>query len=217
MIMHFFATNIPYYTVHIFRQARTIVIWVTAAGYLFEHSCAYTCDCDHQSLDTLVRGKELELEQAAEAYRNLQWLKQQSEEKERNTSREKDAIISQLQAALQTRSQETQVRHTHSCMLLSSWLLIAIFAKTSPCRQTCTTCFPKYNRLLDTDFPGCRLLCGHVRVCARVCGWVTGFDSPARCPSSGWSQRSCRGAESSAGAERETLPGTAVRPQPPVQ
>ncbi|XP_070831104.1 myomegalin-like isoform X8 [Chaetodon trifascialis] len=60
------------------------------------------------SLDALVRGKELELEQAAEAYRNLQWLKQQSEEKERNTLREKDNIISQLQAALQTRSQETQ-------------------------------------------------------------------------------------------------------------
>ncbi|TNM97762.1 hypothetical protein fugu_014008 [Takifugu bimaculatus] len=60
------------------------------------------------SLEALVRGKELELEQAAEAYRNLQWLKQQTEEKERNTQREKDIIISQLQSALQTRSQETQ-------------------------------------------------------------------------------------------------------------
>ncbi|XP_030016824.1 myomegalin-like isoform X3 [Sphaeramia orbicularis] len=60
------------------------------------------------SLDALVRSKELELEQAAEAYRNIQWLKQQSEEKERNTLREKDAIISQLQAALQAHSQETQ-------------------------------------------------------------------------------------------------------------
>ncbi|XP_077955092.1 myomegalin isoform X3 [Gasterosteus aculeatus] len=60
------------------------------------------------SLDALVRGKELELEQAAEAYRNLQWLKQQSEEKERNTLREKEAIISQLQAALQTHSLEAQ-------------------------------------------------------------------------------------------------------------
>ncbi|CAB1443016.1 unnamed protein product, partial [Pleuronectes platessa] len=60
------------------------------------------------SLDGLVRGKELELEQAAEAYRNLQWLKQQSEEKERNTLREKETIINQLQAALQSRSQEAQ-------------------------------------------------------------------------------------------------------------
>uniref|UniRef100_A0A3Q1G324 Uncharacterized protein n=1 Tax=Acanthochromis polyacanthus TaxID=80966 RepID=A0A3Q1G324_9TELE len=60
------------------------------------------------SLDGLGRSKELELEQAAEAYRNLQWLKQQAEEKERSTLREKDGIINQLQAALQTRSQETQ-------------------------------------------------------------------------------------------------------------
>lgn len=83
-----------------------------------------------QSLDALVRGKELELEQAAEAYRNLQWLKQQSEEKERNTLREKDTIISQLQAALQARSQETQVTHTHAhlchychskCLLMSNF------------------------------------------------------------------------------------------------
>uniref|UniRef100_A0A1A7ZLP6 Phosphodiesterase 4D interacting protein n=1 Tax=Nothobranchius furzeri TaxID=105023 RepID=A0A1A7ZLP6_NOTFU len=60
------------------------------------------------SLDTLVRGKDLELEQAAEAYRNLQWLKQKGEEKDRNALREKDAITNQLQAALQTRSQEVQ-------------------------------------------------------------------------------------------------------------
>ncbi|XP_076000607.1 myomegalin isoform X2 [Genypterus blacodes] len=60
------------------------------------------------SLDALVRGKEMELEQAAEAYRNLQWLKQQNEDKEQSAIREKDTIISQLQAALQTRSQETQ-------------------------------------------------------------------------------------------------------------
>uniref|UniRef100_A0A3B3UCP6 Uncharacterized protein n=1 Tax=Poecilia latipinna TaxID=48699 RepID=A0A3B3UCP6_9TELE len=53
------------------------------------------------SLDALVRSKELELEQAAEAYRNLQWLKQKSEEKETTALREKDTIIHQLQAALQ--------------------------------------------------------------------------------------------------------------------
>lgn len=63
-----------------------------------------------------MRGKELELEQAAEAYRNLQWLKQQSEEKERKTLREKDAIIGQLQAALQAHSQETQVTHARTLM-----------------------------------------------------------------------------------------------------
>uniref|UniRef100_A0A3B3YTY1 CDK5 regulatory subunit-associated protein 2/Myomegalin coiled coil domain-containing protein n=1 Tax=Poecilia mexicana TaxID=48701 RepID=A0A3B3YTY1_9TELE len=60
------------------------------------------------SLDALVRSKELELEQAAEAYRNLQWLKQKSEEKEKTALREKDTIIHQLQAALQARSREIQ-------------------------------------------------------------------------------------------------------------
>lgn len=67
----------------------------------------------HQSLDALVRSKELELEQAAEAYRNLQWLRQKSEEEERNTLREKEALIKQLQAALQARSHEMQVPHAH--------------------------------------------------------------------------------------------------------
>lgn len=80
-----------------------------------------------------MRGKELELEQAAEAYRNLQWLKQQSEEKERSTLREKDTIISQLQAALQTRSQETQVTHTHththSCLCCRCFKLFAVIFK----------------------------------------------------------------------------------------
>ncbi|XP_077411602.1 myomegalin-like isoform X3 [Vanacampus margaritifer] len=60
------------------------------------------------SLDSLVRGKELELEQAAEAYRNLQWLKQRSEEEELSALREKDNIVGQLQAALQARGEETQ-------------------------------------------------------------------------------------------------------------
>uniref|UniRef100_A0A3Q2NS57 Uncharacterized protein n=1 Tax=Fundulus heteroclitus TaxID=8078 RepID=A0A3Q2NS57_FUNHE len=58
------------------------------------------------SLDALVRNKELELEQAAEAYRNLQWLKQKSEEKEKTALKEKDAIIRQLQAALQARNEK---------------------------------------------------------------------------------------------------------------
>ncbi|XP_031663220.1 myomegalin isoform X5 [Oncorhynchus kisutch] len=59
-------------------------------------------------LDALVRGKELDVEQTAEALRNLQWLQQQSEEREKCTLRERDTLISQLQTALQTRSQETQ-------------------------------------------------------------------------------------------------------------
>ncbi|KAK6302957.1 hypothetical protein J4Q44_G00273120 [Coregonus suidteri] len=61
------------------------------------------------NLDALVRSKELDVEQAAEAHRNLQWLQQQGEEREKSTLRERDTLISQLQTALQTRSQETQV------------------------------------------------------------------------------------------------------------
>lgn len=73
-----------------------------------------------QSLDALVRSKELELEQAAEAYRNLQWLKQKSEEKEKTALREKDTIIHQLQAALQARSQEMQVSPNTSSVIRAS-------------------------------------------------------------------------------------------------
>lgn len=67
------------------------------------------------------------MEQAAEAYRNLQWLKQQTEDKERNALREKDIIISQLQSALQSRSQETQVPHSrlHVCYCCNQFQLSA--------------------------------------------------------------------------------------------
>lgn len=76
-----------------------------------------------------MRSKELELEQAAEAYRNLQWLKQKSEEEERNALREKDALVHQLQAALQARSQETQVPRAH--LFYSAGLThAAVFALT---------------------------------------------------------------------------------------
>ena len=62
-----------------------------------------------------MRGKELDVEQTAEAHRNLQWLQQQSEEREKSTLRERDTLINQLQSALQTRSRETQVNtHTHT-------------------------------------------------------------------------------------------------------
>ncbi|KAK0137352.1 Myomegalin [Merluccius polli] len=60
------------------------------------------------SLDSLVRGKDLELGRAAEAYRSLQWLQQQSQETEGKAVGERDTAISQLQTALQARSQEAQ-------------------------------------------------------------------------------------------------------------
>ncbi|KAJ8409485.1 hypothetical protein AAFF_G00228860 [Aldrovandia affinis] len=60
------------------------------------------------SLDGLVRGKDLELEQMSEACRNLQWLKQEVEERQGRSLRERDAIIGQLQNSLQTRTKESE-------------------------------------------------------------------------------------------------------------
>ncbi|KAJ8274460.1 hypothetical protein COCON_G00090850 [Conger conger] len=58
------------------------------------------------SLDRMVRGKDLELEQVSEAYRKLQWLKQEAEECQGRSLRERDAIIGQLQNSLQMGTKE---------------------------------------------------------------------------------------------------------------
>ncbi|XP_030630521.1 myomegalin [Chanos chanos] len=60
------------------------------------------------SLDALVRGRELELEQTQEALRKLKWLKQESDERHAQSLRERDNIITQLQTALHTRSKEAE-------------------------------------------------------------------------------------------------------------
>ncbi|XP_069794342.1 myomegalin isoform X5 [Narcine bancroftii] len=60
------------------------------------------------SLDSLVREKELELEQLGTAYKNLQWLKQEVEEKNGCSLKEKDAVNSQLQTALQNSAKEVE-------------------------------------------------------------------------------------------------------------
>ncbi|XP_051866823.1 myomegalin isoform X4 [Pristis pectinata] len=60
------------------------------------------------SLDSLVREKDLELEQLGTAYKNLQWLKQEVEEKLGCSLKEKDAVNSQLQTALQNRNKEVE-------------------------------------------------------------------------------------------------------------
>ncbi|KAJ8376155.1 hypothetical protein SKAU_G00067350 [Synaphobranchus kaupii] len=59
-------------------------------------------------LDGLVQGKELQLEQVSKVSRNLQLLKQDAEERLGRSLRERDAIISQLQASLQTHTKEAQ-------------------------------------------------------------------------------------------------------------
>ncbi|XP_071342689.1 myomegalin isoform X2 [Trachinotus anak] len=60
------------------------------------------------SLEVLVRGKALEQEQVGDAWRNVQRQQQESEERQSRVLRERDAIISQLQAALHARTQEAQ-------------------------------------------------------------------------------------------------------------
>lgn len=72
--------------------------------------CDYLCVCVCQSLEVLVRGKALELEQVCDAWRSVQRQQQESEERQSRILRERDAIISQLQAALHARTQEAQVQ-----------------------------------------------------------------------------------------------------------
>ncbi|KAM7012272.1 myomegalin [Tautogolabrus adspersus] len=60
------------------------------------------------SLEVLLRGKALELEQVCDAWRNVQRQQQESGERQSRTLRERDGIISQLQGALHIRTQEAQ-------------------------------------------------------------------------------------------------------------
>ncbi|XP_058275015.1 myomegalin-like isoform X8 [Hemibagrus wyckioides] len=72
------------------------------------------------SIDGLMRSKDLELEQTQESFRKMQWLKQQSDEKNTITLRERDNIIAQLHTTLHARSKETED------------LTAALLAKLSP-------------------------------------------------------------------------------------
>ncbi|XP_041133322.1 myomegalin-like isoform X3 [Polyodon spathula] len=60
------------------------------------------------SLDGLVKIKDLELEQTSLACRNQQWLKQEAEEKYSHCLRERDSIITQLQTSLQGCTKEAE-------------------------------------------------------------------------------------------------------------
>ncbi|XP_058887728.1 myomegalin isoform X7 [Acipenser ruthenus] len=60
------------------------------------------------SLDGLVKVKDLELEQTSLACRNQQWLKQEAEEKYSHCLRERDSIITQLQTSLQSCTKEAE-------------------------------------------------------------------------------------------------------------
>ncbi|XP_064792060.1 myomegalin isoform X2 [Oncorhynchus masou masou] len=60
------------------------------------------------SLEVLVRGKGLEQEQVCEAWRSVQHRHANSEERHSRSLRERDALISQLQNALHTRTKEAE-------------------------------------------------------------------------------------------------------------
>uniref|UniRef100_W5M1I5 Phosphodiesterase 4D interacting protein n=1 Tax=Lepisosteus oculatus TaxID=7918 RepID=W5M1I5_LEPOC len=60
------------------------------------------------SLDGMLRVKALELEQVSLSGKNLQWLKQEAEDKHSQSLRERDAIISQLQTSLHSRTKEAE-------------------------------------------------------------------------------------------------------------
>ncbi|KAJ8277967.1 hypothetical protein GJAV_G00082230 [Gymnothorax javanicus] len=59
-------------------------------------------------LDRLAQGKQLQVEQMSAVSRNAQQLRQQAEERLGCSVRERDSIITQLQASLHTHSQEAQ-------------------------------------------------------------------------------------------------------------
>lgn len=72
-----------------------------------------------------MRSKELELEQAQEACRKLQWLKQQCDEKHTAALRERDNIITQLHTTLHIRSKETEVNI--NTPIIYSCLAVVVF------------------------------------------------------------------------------------------
>ncbi|XP_018413431.1 PREDICTED: myomegalin [Nanorana parkeri] len=70
------------------------------------------------SLDNLVKAKDLELEQISVAYKDLQWLKQETEEKYRCSLSEKESVILQLQRSFQEKEKESEELTT--CFLANS-------------------------------------------------------------------------------------------------
>ncbi|XP_048844750.1 myomegalin-like isoform X2 [Brienomyrus brachyistius] len=60
------------------------------------------------SLDGLLRAKQLELDRVTEASRSLQWLKQEAEKRHGRSLAESEALIGQLQASLEKRSEEAE-------------------------------------------------------------------------------------------------------------
>uniref|UniRef100_A0A8C4SL21 Phosphodiesterase 4D interacting protein n=1 Tax=Erpetoichthys calabaricus TaxID=27687 RepID=A0A8C4SL21_ERPCA len=60
------------------------------------------------SLDSLMKIKDVELEQASLTCSNLQWLKQETEDKKQRCLKDKDVIIFQLEMSLKSRTKEVE-------------------------------------------------------------------------------------------------------------
>ncbi|XP_069497420.1 myomegalin isoform X4 [Ambystoma mexicanum] len=60
------------------------------------------------SLDSMLKSKDIEIEQISTAYSNLQWLKQQMEEKYSRSIKDREGCIQQLQASLHDRHKELE-------------------------------------------------------------------------------------------------------------
>lgn len=67
--------------------------------------------CCHspQSFDCVIKEKDVELQHLANSFKDQQRAKQEMEENLSRTLREKDAIISQLQQALEKKSKDLDV------------------------------------------------------------------------------------------------------------
>lgn len=66
--------------------------------------------CLSQSLEALLRGKALELEQVSDAWRGVRQRQQDDQDQQKLLLRERDRIIDQLQGALLALTQEAQVQ-----------------------------------------------------------------------------------------------------------
>lgn len=62
-----------------------------------------------QSLELLLRGKGLELEQVCETWRNAHGIQREREESHIRSLRERDTLITQLQTSLHTGTKEAEV------------------------------------------------------------------------------------------------------------
>ncbi|KAG8540207.1 hypothetical protein GDO81_019704 [Engystomops pustulosus] len=68
-----------------------------------------------------INAKDMELEQISAAFKNLQWLKQETEEKYRCSLNERESIIVQLQKNLQERNKDIEVRIKNTILAISMY------------------------------------------------------------------------------------------------